>query len=184
MQLVDWINNDKLNGAEIHGINIDRELLVGLSDRLNVVSIGQDVFRSFIIEQDWTQQHQQLDNGRRSGTFILHDNEMTMSTPSNIRSVTPMKSMSRPVSRSKIPSATTSRRSLGMDSSFTNGSPMSTSMSMSLTCSEDLAQAVRQLEDTISPLARANSQIRDSISQLEKSLLALKSAATSETNSD
>ena len=46
-------------------------------------------------------------------------------------------------------------------------------------------EAVRLVEDSLSPLARANSQISESIAQLEKSLLTLKAATFAETpNSD
>ena len=64
-----------------------------------------------------------------------------------------------------------------MESSLTNGSVQS---------GEELAAAVRQVEDTISPLARANSQIRDTLAQLERSILALKtaSATAGENNND
>ena len=59
---------------------------------------------------------------------------------------------------------------------------MSTSMSMSMmTNSDEVLQAVRQVEDSISPLARANNQIRDSLAQLEKSLIMLKSVTVAET---
>lgn len=68
-----------------------------------------------------------------------------------------------------------------METSFTNGSIMNTSMSMSMSSSsEEVLLAVRQVEDSISPLARANNQIRDSLSQLEKSLLILKAATIAE----
>ena len=64
-----------------------------------------------------------------------------------------------------------------METSLTNGSVQS---------AEELAAAVRQVEDTISPLARANSQIRDTLAQLERSILALKtaSATAGENNND
>ena len=129
------------------------------------------------MEQDWSQ------STRRSGTFILEDSEMSTSLtiPSTIRSSssTPRRmtdSFSRPTSRSKIPSAT-GRRSFCMETSLTNGSVQS---------AEELAAAVRQVEDTISPLARANSQIRDTLAQLERSILALKTASVTagENNND
>ena len=62
-----------------------------------------------------------------------------------------------------------------METSLTNGSVQS---------AEELAAAVRQVEDTISPLARANSQIRDTLAQLERSILALKTASAVENNND
>ena len=64
-----------------------------------------------------------------------------------------------------------------METSLTNGSVQS---------AEELAAAVRQVEETISPLARANSQIGDTLAQLERSILALKtaSAAGLENNND
>ena len=108
----------------------------------------------------------------------------SITTPASIRLKSgSVSSGSRPVSRSKIPSAMSShRKSTGMESSFTNGSMMNTSMtSMSMSSSEDVLLAVRQVEDSISPLARANNQIRDSLSQLEKSLLILKAATIAET---
>ena len=120
------------------------------------------------MEQDWSL------NLKRSGTFILDDSEMStsLSIPANIRSSsTPLRRMtdssSRPASRSKIPSAT-NRRSFCMETSLTNGSVQSP---------EELALAVRQVEDTISPLARANNQIRDTLADLERSILALKTAS-------
>ena len=125
------------------------------------------IFRSFIIEQDWSQ------SIKKSGTFILDESEMSTSltVPSTIRSSssTPRRmtdSFSRPSSRSKIPGP--GRRSFCMETSLTNGS---------LQSAEDLAAAVRQVEETISPLARANSQIRDTLAQLERSVLALKTAS-------
>ena len=135
------------------------------------------------MEQDWTQNIKR--GGGGSGTFILDDSEMStsISTPASIRLKSgSVSSGSRPVSRSKIPSAMSShRRSGGMETSFTNGSIMNTSMSMSMSCSsEEVLLAVRQVEDSISPLARANNQIRDSLSQLEKSLLILKAATIAE----
>ena len=141
------------------------------------------------MEQDWTQ------NIKRNGTFVLDDSEMsasmTSSTPAHYRAATPLKqgtvTITRPVtgqSRSKIPSAT-NRRS--MESSMTNGSLMTSSMSSvsmlgHCTNSDEILQAVRQVEDNISPLARANNQIRDSLAQLEKSLIALKAAAVEDTS--
>ena len=64
-----------------------------------------------------------------------------------------------------------------METSQNNGSVQS---------AEELALAVRQVEDTISPLARANSQIRDTLADLERSIMALKtaSAAAIENNND
>lgn len=145
------------------------------------------------MEQDWTQ------NFKRNGTFVLDDNEMSnSSTPATIRAATPLKqgtvTINRPMSRSKIPSATSGHRR-SMESSMINGSNnsssmsasmMSMSMTSSITNSDDMMLAVRQLEDTISPLARANNQIRDSLAQLEKSLITLKAAASvsESTNSD
>ena len=42
---------------------------------------------------------------------------------------------------------------------------------------QELALAVRQVEDTISPLARANNQIRDTLAELERSIMTLKTAS-------
>ena len=127
------------------------------------------------MEQDWSQTF------KRSGTFILDDSEMSTSltTPATIRSSsTSLRRMtdssSRPMSRSKIPSAT-SRRSFCMETSLTNGSAQS---------QEELALAVRQVEDTISPLARANNQIRDTLAELERSILALKTASNGQADSN
>ena len=132
------------------------------------------------MEQDWTQNIK-----RDGGTFILDDPEMTTSitTPASIRLKSgSVSSGSRPVSRSKIPSAMSShRKSGGLESSFTNGSIYSMTTSMSTSSSLEVLHAVRQIEDSISPLARANNQIRDSLSQLEKSLLLLKTATIAET---
>ena len=55
-----------------------------------------------------------------------------------------------------------------METSLTNGS---------LQSAEELALAVRQVEDTISPLARANNQIRDTLAELERSIMTLKTAS-------
>ena len=42
---------------------------------------------------------------------------------------------------------------------------------------QELALAVKQVEDTISPLARANNQIRDTLAELERSIMTLKTAS-------
>ena len=55
-----------------------------------------------------------------------------------------------------------------METSLTNGG---------LQSPEELALAVRQVEDTISPLARANNQIRDTLAELERSIMTLKTAS-------
>ena len=154
------------------------------------VALNSPFYRSNIVEQDWTQNVKRGSGGGAGGTFILDDSDMSasMTTPASIRLKSgSVSSGSRPVSRSKIPSAMSShRKSGGMESSFTNGSLMNTSMTTSMmSSSEDVLLAVRQVEDSISPLARANNQIRDSLSQLEKSLLILKAATIAETpNSD
>ena len=154
------------------------------------VALNSPFYRSNIVEQDWTQNVKRGSGGGAGGTFILDDSDMSasMTTPASIRLKSgSVSSGSRPVSRSKIPSAMSShRKSGGMESSFTNGSLMNTSMTTSMmSSSEDVLLAVRQVEDSISPLARANNQIRDSLSQLEKSLLILKAATVAETpNSD
>ena len=120
------------------------------------------------MEQDWSQ------SLKRSGTFILDDSEMSTSltSPATFRSSSSSlrrmtDSSARPMSRSKIPSAT-NRRSFCMETSLTNGS---------LQSAEELALAVRQVEDTISPLARANNQIRDTLAELERSIMTLKTAS-------
>ena len=45
LQLNDWLNNDKINGAEIHAINADKDSIFGLSERLQINTIGQETFR-------------------------------------------------------------------------------------------------------------------------------------------
>ena len=126
-------------------------------------------FRSFLVEQDWTQ------STKREGTFVLDQPESSSSTPASIRSST---ALTRPIqdsnsrsssSRSRIPSAC-QRKAINMDPTHTNGN--------SSLVSEDLLVAISQVEETISPLARANCQIRDSLATLEKNLILLKTAST------
>ena len=45
MQLVDWINTGKISEAEVQGVNLDKEMLSGLSDRLTFINIGQEMLR-------------------------------------------------------------------------------------------------------------------------------------------
>ena len=136
------------------------------------------MFRSYLLEQDWTQRT------KREGTFVLDspDSSSTpaVSRPSSTRASTntphraPLNgsladSRSRSVSLQRIPVRKMTTPSNG------HGGPQ-----------EELLAAVRQVEDTISPLARANSQIRDTLAQLERSILALKTASASagENNND
>ena len=44
-QLVDWINTGKISDAEVQGVNLDKEMLSGLSDRLTFINIGQEMLR-------------------------------------------------------------------------------------------------------------------------------------------
>ena len=44
-QLLEWLSAGRIHGAEIYGINVDKESLVGLSDRFQVNTIGQELFR-------------------------------------------------------------------------------------------------------------------------------------------
>ena len=130
-------------------------------------------FRSFLVEQDWTQ------TSKREGTFVLDQPqtpESSSSTPASIRSST---ALIRPVqdsnsrsasSRSRIPSAC-QRKIINTDQTNANGN--------GFPASEDLLAAISQVEETISPLARANCQIRDSLATLEKNLIVLKTASAS-----
>merc|ERR1712158_148134 len=76
-----WTYNNKIYSAEVHSCQMDRESLP-TSDNVTFQSISAELFRSFIIEQDWSQ------SIKRSGTFILDDSEMSTSLtiPSTIRS--------------------------------------------------------------------------------------------------
>ena len=134
------------------------------------------MFRSYLLEQDWTQRT------KREGTFVLDSPDCSStpaSRPSSMRASTNTphraqingalaESRSRSVSLQRIPVRKMTTPSNGY------GGP------------QELAAAVRQVEDTISPLARANSQIRDTLAQLERSILALKtaSATAGENNND
>ena len=123
-----------------------------------------------MLEQDWTQRT------KREGTFVLDSPDSSStpaSRPSSTRASTntphraPLNggladSRSRSVSLQRIPV----RKMTTPSPSNGHGDPQ-----------EELAAAVRQVEDTISPLARANSQIRDTLAQLERSILALKTAS-------
>ena len=126
-------------------------------------------FRSFLVEQDWTQ------SSKREGTFVLDQPDSSSSTPASIRSSTALTrtvqdSNSRSSSsRSRIPSAC-QRKVTNTDPPHTNGN--------NSLASEDLLAAISQVEETISPLARANCQIRDSLATLEKNLILLKTAST------
>ena len=125
-------------------------------------------FRSFLVEQDWTQ------CCKREGTFVLDQPDNFTSNPPSARSNT---SLPRPTqdsgprslsSRSRIPSAC-QRKPIQTELPHTNGS---TSMA-----GEDLLAAINQVEESISPLARANCQIRESLVALEKNLMVLKTAS-------
>ena len=43
--LLDWLGGGRIYGAEIFGINLDKESFAGLSDRLQINTIGQELFR-------------------------------------------------------------------------------------------------------------------------------------------
>ena len=45
MQLVEWLNNEKIISAEIYAIYIDKDSFGGLSEKLQINSIGQELFR-------------------------------------------------------------------------------------------------------------------------------------------
>lgn len=131
-----------------------------------------------MLDQDWTQRT------KREGTFVLDSPDSSStpgSRPSSMRSSsnTPHRaqlngsladSRSRSVSLQRIPV----RKMTTPGPTNGHGGP------------QELAAAVRQVEETISPLARANSQIGDTLAQLERSILALKtaSAAGLENNND
>ena len=135
-------------------------------------------FRSYLVEQDWTQR------SKREGTFVLDSpDSSTGSRPasSRVSTITPMKtslieSKSRSGSLSRIPP-----RKLTTPNSHVNGSHM-----MNGSSSGDLMDVVRQVEETISPLARANSQITETLAQLENNLIMLKSVSVGivETNNN
>ena len=129
------------------------------------------MLRSYLLDQDWTQRT------KREGTFVLDSPDSSStpgSRPSSMRSSsnTPSRaqlngsladSRSRSVSLQRIPVRKMTTPSAGPANG--HGGP------------QELAAAVRQVEDTISPLARANSQIRDTLAELERSILALKTAS-------
>ena len=121
-----------------------------------------------MLDQDWTQRT------KREGTFVLDspDSSSPASRPSSTRSTTATPhraqlngsladSRSRSVSLQRIPV----RKMTTPGPTNGHGGP------------QELAAAVRQVEETISPLARANSQIGDTLAQLERSILALKTAS-------
>ena len=130
--------------------------------------------RSYLVEQDWTQRP------KREGTFVLDSPDSSSSRPSSARNSnvpatsTPimktsfngslLDSRSRSASMNRIPV----RKLTTPTSSHTNGVN---------TSSGELLDAVKQVEETISPLARANNQIRDSLAQLESQLMMLKSVS-------
>ena len=43
--LLEWLSAARIYGAEIFGINLDKESFAGLSDRLQINTIGQELFR-------------------------------------------------------------------------------------------------------------------------------------------
>ena len=43
--LLEWLGGGRIYGAEIFGINLDKESFAGLSDRLQINTIGQELFR-------------------------------------------------------------------------------------------------------------------------------------------
>jgi len=173
-QVSAWLMAGRLSSVEIFSTRLDADSPTGGGDRLVVHSLTPDLFRSYVVEQDWTQ------STKKEGTFVLEPSTTDAGgiSPASIRTSTP----SRPSSnRSRIPSAS-NRRSMHLDGGLSNGS-----MTTSLNCGRpELGSVILQVEDSLAPLARANAQIRETLESLERHVVALKSAsgADSLTESD
>merc|ERR1712106_235958 len=167
-QLSAWLMAGRLASVEIQCTRLETDCMSG-SDRMVVQTVSTDTVRSFLVDQDWSQRT------KREGTFVLDSPESPTTTPSSIRTSTPLKKQSlepqsRSSSRSRIPSSKMLKSAIN-EASYTNGNGNGT------LAGEDLLAAISQVEETISPLARANSQIRDSLVTLEQNLLLLKNAS-------
>lgn len=167
-QLSAWLMAGRLASVEIQCTRLETDCMSG-SDRMVVQTVSTDTVRSFLVDQDWSQRT------KREGTFVLDSPESPTTTPSSIRTSTPIKKQSlepqsRSSSRSRIPSSKMLKSPIN-EASYTNGNGNGT------LAGEDLLAAISQVEETISPLARANSQIRDSLVTLEQKLLLLKNAS-------
>eukprot|EP00090_Calanus_glacialis_P011680 TRINITY_DN20053_c0_g1_i1.p1 TRINITY_DN20053_c0_g1~~TRINITY_DN20053_c0_g1_i1.p1 ORF type:complete len:645 (-),score=136.96 TRINITY_DN20053_c0_g1_i1:114-2048(-) len=165
-QLSAWLMAGRLASVEIQCTRLENECISG-SDRMVVQTVSTDTVRSFLVDQDWSQRT------KREGTFVLDSPEGSPTTPSSIRTSTPLKKpslepQSRSSSRTRISSSKMAMSPMH-DASHTNGN--------GTLASEDLLAAICQVEETISPLARANCQIRDSLATLERNLLLLKNAS-------
>jgi hypothetical protein len=82
--------------------------------------------------------------------------------------------------RSRIPSANLNRRSINLDHSTLNNSPLATSMnggSGLLHNKSELSAVISQVEEDVAPLARANAQIRESLELLQNHLMQLRSVS-------
>merc|ERR1712180_102482 len=139
-----WLMAGRLGSIEIYCTRLDSDCPGG-SDRLVIHSVSSDVFRSYIVEQDWTQV------SKKEGTFVLestvdssnHSADRTGISPACIRTSTPSRPNSNRSSHgSRIPSAN-NRRSVNLDcaSSLMNGS-MTSSIHR-----PDLAAVISQVED-------------------------------------
>jgi len=165
-QLSAWLMAGRLASVEIQCTRLETECMSG-SDRMMVNTVSTDTVRSFLVDQDWSQR------SKREGTFVLDSPEGPSTTPSSIRTSTPLKKasiepQSRSSSRTRIPSSKMLKSPI-QETSYTNGN--------GTLAGEELLAAISQVEETISPLARANSQIRDSLATLERNLLLLKNAS-------
>lgn len=164
-QLSAWLMAGRLASVEIQCTRLETECVSG-SDRMVVQTISTDTVRSYLVDQDWSQRT------KREGTFVLDSPDSPTTSPSSIRTSTPLKKSSlepRASSRSRIPSSK-SMMSPIHDISHTNGTN-------GTLAGDDLLAAITQVEETISPLARANCQIRDSLATLERNLLLLKNVS-------
>ena len=130
-----------------------------------------------MLDQDWTQRT------KREGTFVLDSPESgsaPASRPSSIRSSTPHRAQyNSPLAESRSRSVSLQRIPVRKMTT-----PSSAPVNVNGHSPQELALAVRQVEDTISPLARANNQIRDTLAELERSILALKTASNGQADSN
>ena len=95
-QLSAWLMSGRVAFVEIHSTQGDTESTS--SDRLVVQNLGVETLRSYLVEQDWTQQSRQ-----KAGTFVLDSDSSASVTPASIRSSTPL--VRTPQQESRIPSA-------------------------------------------------------------------------------
>jgi len=175
-----WLMGGRLASVEIFSTRLDSEAFMD-SDRLQVQTLPQDTFKSYLLEQDWTQRT------KREGTFVL-DSPDSSSTPAPASRPSSMRSSTATPHRAQTNGGLAESRSRSVSLQRIPVRKMTTTASNGHGGGQEetLAAAVRQVEETISPLARANSQIRDTLAQLERSVLALKTASVTagENNND